>query len=98
MPTYVYEVINPDGSGGEVFEIDQRMSDEPLTRHPETGQPVRRRPVAPHVITRYSTGGQKQQLGDKNLERLGFSRFEKSDTGEYVKTAGKGPKKIKKRK
>src|SRR5262245_53435459 len=30
MPTYVYEVINADGSGGEVFEIDQRMSDPPL--------------------------------------------------------------------
>ena len=42
MPTYVYEVINKDGEPGERFELDQRMTDPPLTVHPETGQRVRR--------------------------------------------------------
>ena len=42
MPTYVYEVINQDGSGGEQFELVQPMSDDPIKEHPETNQPVRR--------------------------------------------------------
>ena len=31
MPTYVYEVINDDGSAGETFEVFQKMTDAPLT-------------------------------------------------------------------
>ena len=42
MPTYVYEVINEDGAAGERFELVQKMTDPPLTHHPETGQRVRR--------------------------------------------------------
>ncbi|HYE03946.1 MAG TPA: zinc ribbon domain-containing protein [Planctomycetota bacterium] len=42
MPTYVYETIAADGTAGERFEISQRMSEAALTRHPETGVPVRR--------------------------------------------------------
>lgn len=43
MPTYVYETI-PQREGDAVtqFEIKQSMRDEPLTKHPETGVPVRR--------------------------------------------------------
>ncbi len=43
MPTYVYETI-PQQPGDAVtqFEIKQSMRDEPLTKHPETGAPVRR--------------------------------------------------------
>ncbi len=37
MPTYSYQ--REDGS---VFEVMQRMSDEPLKVCPDTGQPVRR--------------------------------------------------------
>lgn len=37
MPTYVYR--REDGS---VFEIQQRITEDPLTVCPETGQPVRR--------------------------------------------------------
>jgi len=42
MPTYVYESIPSDGRDPERFELTQRMSDAPLTAHPETGEPVRR--------------------------------------------------------
>lgn len=38
MPTYLYK--NPET--GEIFEFKQRMSDEPYTAHPETGEPLRR--------------------------------------------------------
>ncbi len=43
MPTYVYETI-PQQPGDAVtqFEFKQSMRDEPLTKHPETGAPVRR--------------------------------------------------------
>ena len=43
MPTYVYETI-PENEQDvpDEFEIVQRMSDAPLTTHPETGQAVRR--------------------------------------------------------
>ncbi len=54
MPLYVYEVVLPDGSGGEQFEVLQKMSDAALTKHPETGEPVRRvfgEPNAPRTWT-----------------------------------------------
>ena len=43
MPTYVYETI-PAAPDGEVrrYEIRQSMKDAPLTKHPETGEPIRR--------------------------------------------------------
>ena len=43
MTTYVYETIPADeASEPRVFEFQQRMTDKPLTHHPETGEPVRR--------------------------------------------------------
>lgn len=43
MPTYVYETVPSDGkTSPRRFELVQRMTDEPLRVHPETGEPVRR--------------------------------------------------------
>ena len=42
MPTYIYESMPTDGRAPERFEVFQRMTDEPLKTHPETGDPVRR--------------------------------------------------------
>ena len=39
MPTYIYETLEQPNTQ---FEMKQSMKDEPLTRHPETGVPVRR--------------------------------------------------------
>jgi predicted nucleic acid-binding Zn ribbon protein len=43
MATYLYETI-PGKPGEEpvTFEVQQSMKDAPLTRHPQTGVPVRR--------------------------------------------------------
>ncbi|MDQ8206043.1 zinc ribbon domain-containing protein [Coraliomargarita sp. SDUM461003] len=43
MATYIYETI-PEKEGEEPvqFELQQSMKDAPLTKHPETGVPVRR--------------------------------------------------------
>lgn len=41
MATYVYETIDPK-KPVQRFEIQQSMKEEPLTAHPETGEPIRR--------------------------------------------------------
>ena len=42
MPTYVYETIpSKRGAKPRQFEVVQKMSDAPLTKDPETGEPVR---------------------------------------------------------
>jgi len=38
MPTYVYKGLET----GEYFEVEQSIHDDPLTHHPETGEPVKR--------------------------------------------------------
>lgn len=40
--TYVYETIPKKGQKPKRFEIEQSMKDDPLTKHPETGEPVQR--------------------------------------------------------
>jgi hypothetical protein len=43
VATYVYETIpRRDGEASIRFEVVQSMKDAPLTRHPDTGEPVRR--------------------------------------------------------
>ena len=43
MTTYVYETIpKKPGEKPRYFEFKQRMSETPLTKHPETGEPIRR--------------------------------------------------------
>lgn len=92
MPTYDYEFMSGPRRG-ERFELVQRMSEAPLTRHPETGEPIRRVPAAPMIGGRHSEAGQKQRLSDKNLERLGFTKLVKTDKG-YEKAFGGGPESL----
>lgn len=94
MPTYVYQVINDDGSEGEVFEVVQKMSEPPLKKHPETGEPVQRIPSLPTIPGNWSDHATKQKLSDKNLDRLGFTKYERAGDGHYEKKAGAGPNAI----
>ncbi|MFT5836762.1 MAG: putative nucleic acid-binding Zn ribbon protein [Candidatus Azotimanducaceae bacterium] len=90
MPTYVYQEILPDGSDGETFEYIQRMADESLKTHPKTGHPVRKIFHAPNVSSKYTEGATKSKLTDENVEKHGFTRYERDKvTGRYNKTAGK---------
>ncbi len=41
MATYIYETTDPKKPVRQ-FEIQHSMKDEPLTIHPETGEPIRR--------------------------------------------------------
>jgi len=43
MPTYVYETIPAKkGAKARQYEIRQSIKDAALTKHPETGEPIRR--------------------------------------------------------
>ncbi|MBL9119247.1 MAG: FmdB family transcriptional regulator [Phycisphaerae bacterium] len=94
MPTYVYAVVLPDGSDGRVFEVVQRMSDQPLTKDPESGEPVRRLITAPNLSLQWSESAGKKKLSDKNLERLGFTKYQNAGGGTFEKRAGAGPNAI----
>lgn len=96
MPTYVYEVLDKQGTPtGETFEVVQRMKDDALTQQPETGKPCRRAVVAPNIAGKWSDIKGKSALSNKNLERLGFTKYEKRGNGYMERVAGKeGPKSI----
>ncbi len=94
MPTYVYEIINDDGSPGEFFEVVQKMADPPLETHPETGRPVRRVIQAPIIPGQWSDHATKRMLSNDNLQRLGFTKYQRSGEGRYEKKAGSGPQEI----
>lgn len=42
MPTYVYETLPRPGKPVKRFEIVQSMKEATLTKHPRTGEPIRR--------------------------------------------------------
>lgn len=94
MPTYVYEILDKKGRPtGRTFEITQSIKDDALTKHPETGEPVRRAIVAPNLGLALSAN--KSRLSNKNLERLGFTKYERKGKGYMERTAGKkGPRAI----
>lgn len=95
MPIYEYEVIRDDGQPGERFEVRQAMSDPPLDTHPETGRPVRRVISAPVIGGKWSDHAASKAVNDdKKLDRLGFTKYVKTDQGVYEKRAGKGPNRI----
>jgi hypothetical protein len=89
MPIYVYEVVG-EGDPPERIEVFQKMSDAPLTKHPQTGQKLRRVIAAPSVPRAPSPQSTQKMLSDKNLDRLGFTKYVKTKDG-YEKRTGKGP-------
>jgi predicted nucleic acid-binding Zn ribbon protein len=92
MPTYVYEILDKKGQPtGRTFEVVQSIKDDALTKHPQTGAPVRRAVVTPTLGLHASTA--KARMSNKNLERLGFTKYERKGKGYMERTAGKhGPK------
>lgn len=91
MPLYVYEVLDDNDQVCDVFEIIQKMTDSPLTKHPETGQRVRMKIQAPYVAKKTFGELPKADLSDKNLEKMGFTKYQKSAKGGYEKILGDGP-------
>ena len=93
MPTYVYRIIR-DGAteaADETFEVRQSINDAPLTRHPETGEPVQRVPCVPNIAA--------SKLGNASLNSAGFTKYVKTSDGSYERQAGSaGPKHVDPRK
>lgn len=93
MPTYIYETIVGEGETPERFEIFQKMSDDALEKHPETGQPVKR-VIVPVNIGGTWTQAESRLKSDKGIARAGLTKYVKTDDGRYEKTAGDGPSKF----
>lgn len=96
MPTYVYEVLDKKGNPtGETFERVQSMKDKALTEQPGTGKPVRRAVVMPTIAGKWSDLKGKGALSNKNLERMGFTKYERKGKGYMERVAGKaGPRSL----
>ena len=95
MPIYVYQYLNDKGepTGEPTFEIIQQMSEDALTEH--EGKPVERVIQAPNIAGKWSDIKGKSQLSNENLDRLGFTKYEKRGDGYMERVAGKeGPKSI----
>lgn len=94
MPIYTYQVMHEDGSEGEIFEISHGMNEPALTVHPETGERVVRVLQAPHIAGWSHERHGKQLTSDKNLDRLGFTKYVRTGHGQYEKRVGSGPENI----
>ena len=98
MPTYVYEILDKRGKPtGRTFETVQPIKAAALTKHPETGEPVRRVFGAPNAPRAWTDAQAKASTSDASLARHGFTKYVKTDQGTYEKTTGTGPKKIKRK-
>ena len=42
MLTYIYETLRRSGKTAKRYELRQSIKDAPLTKHPATGEPIRR--------------------------------------------------------
>ncbi len=94
MPMYEYKC----GQCGQVFEVIQRFSDEPLTMHEGCGGAVERLLSAPALqfkgsgwyITDYAKGGSKPagQKNEKNEKNGGASSESKSSDSKSESKSG----------
>ncbi len=94
MARYTYQVIHEDGSEGALFEVEHGMNEPALTTHPETGEKVVRVFQAPHIAGWSHERQGKQLTSDKNLDRLGFTKYVRTGHGQYEKRVGSGPENI----
>ena len=90
MPIYEYKPLTdtPCTHCSSGFEVLQKLSEPPFGFCPECGTEVRK------VLSAPSVPRSDQTLAPDNLERHGFTQYKRSSQGEYVKTAGKGPRTI----
>jgi putative FmdB family regulatory protein len=83
MPTYEYTPV--EGERGcpacrAGFEVEQRMSDDPLERCPRCGAAIRRAIGAVNIGTEWR---EKTLLSDANLKRHGFKKLTNEGEGRF---------------
>lgn len=88
MPIYEYRPVNEVSCTfcADGFDILQKLADPSLQVCPQCGKAVRRQISAPNLTKTNSS-----TLERSNLEKHGFTRYEKAEKGVYEKTAGSGP-------
>jgi len=91
MPLYTYQVINDDGTDGEIVQLMHGMDEPDYDVHPETGQRLTRVYAAPHIAGSSHERQVKQNTSDENLDRLGFTKYVRNGKGHYEKHVGRGP-------
>jgi putative FmdB family regulatory protein len=74
MPVYEYEHERRACKLGKVFEVEQALSEAPLTLCPRCGQPVRKIISPPHLSFPKT---------NSELKSLGFSKLVRRDKGVY---------------
>lgn len=74
MAVYEYEHVDKPCSWGRVFEVEQSMHDEPFTRCPHCGVPVRKL-ISPCFVNRPKT--------NTELRDMGFTKLVKRESGVY---------------
>ena len=57
---------------------------------PDSGQPVERL-ISAASVPRPAGGPIKGDISNRNLEKLGFTKYQKTSTGKYEKIMGDGP-------
>ncbi|MCF6300194.1 MAG: hypothetical protein L3J52_03610, partial [Proteobacteria bacterium] len=93
MPFYSYQAVDLDLDCAfcrDGFDQLQKLHDPKLTGCPKCDSPVKKLITAANVATGF-TSDQKNTLGQKNLEKNGFTQYRKISKGVYEKSAGKGP-------
>jgi predicted nucleic acid-binding Zn ribbon protein len=94
MPIYQYHIIKDDRPV-ELFEVEQKLGDPPLTKHPLTREPVKRALSTPSLSLKHTSRNEKKSLHPDNLKKQGFTQYEKDSSGDYHRTVGsQGPAKI----
>lgn len=73
-----YSVIRPDGSEGELLEVDQPLSAPDLVTHPQTGEPLRRLIENPTLSGRWTDRAMGAAARDSSkLKAGGFRKLER---------------------
>lgn len=84
MPIYRYITIEPDGSEGDIFEVEQSADSAPVKFHPENGKPVKRVFDAPNINTEYTARKEKSLSEVSRIKKAGFKILQKDKlTGNY---------------
>lgn len=84
MPIYKYITIEPDGSEGDLFEVEQSANSDPIKTHPENGKPVKRVFEAANINIDYTPGREKSLADVTRIKKAGFKILQKDKlTGNY---------------
>jgi putative FmdB family regulatory protein len=81
MPIYEYEHLEKACKLGLIFDIQQSMRDDPLTRCPGCNGPVRK------IISRSNINTPKT---NSELRDLGFTKLVRRDDGVYENVTARG--------